>query len=85
MNKNLQRLYPRCAQLGLVVKSTPSFDYVERKHLASVLRKKRIVRKYAKFFGIQTQYLDGPFAHDVEPVLERILSGKLTGTQLYYD
>jgi hypothetical protein len=40
---------------------------------------------YVELFGVQTQILQGPYAWDVEAVLERMMSGKLTGTQLFMD
>jgi hypothetical protein len=43
------------------------------------------VEKYSELYGIQTQYVDGPYPWDVEAVLERMMSGRLVGTQLLMD
>jgi hypothetical protein len=43
------------------------------------------LEEYSELYGIQTQYVDGPYPWDVEEVLERMMSGKLTGTQLLWD
>ena len=58
---------------------------MERESLKSFLEKNGIKKRFAELFGIQTQVMDGPFAHDVEAVLERMASGKLKGTQLLWD
>lgn len=42
-------------------------------------------RKFSKLFGCQTQYLEGPYPHDCEAVFHRMLTGELTGTQLFWD
>ena len=42
---------------------------------------KKIDKQFSEMFGIQTCLVDGPYAWDVEAVLERIASGRLTGTQ----
>jgi hypothetical protein len=41
--------------------------------------------KFSEYFGMQTCHEGGLYPWDVEPVLERMMSGKLTGTQLYWD
>ena len=53
--------------------------------LTEVLVEKGIKKQFGEFYGIQTQSGGGPYAWDVEAVLKRINTGKLTGTQLYRD
>jgi hypothetical protein len=77
--------YPRTQELGVEVYFDQDLAYVKWKELRRVLRKKGIARKFNKYFGIQTCYADGPYAHDVEAVLERIKSGILTGSQKDWD
>lgn len=43
------------------------------------------VEEFSDLFGIQTQCIDGMYQHDVEAVLQRMYSGKLTGSQLIWD
>jgi hypothetical protein len=50
--------------------------------------RKALGDQYGRFqdlFGIQTCLAEGPYASDVEAVLERMVSGKLIGTQLFMD
>ena len=77
--------YPRINKLGLKVLYKKDMPYVDRKKLVTALRKHKIVKKFSELFGIQTAFVEGPYAYDVEAVLERIYSGKLTGTQLLWD
>lgn len=69
--------YPRIKELGLDVKS----GIVNRYELNDKLRELKLLQKFSKMFGIQTQTIDGPWASDVEAVLERLKTGKRTGTQ----
>jgi hypothetical protein len=74
--------YPRIASLGIPihggsVKGTELREGLKRNHLS--------VEKFSKLYGVQTCSGVGPYAHDVEAVLERMMSGTLTGTQLFWD
>jgi hypothetical protein len=44
-----------------------------------------IASQFSAYFGIQTTMDKGPFASDVEAVLNRIYKKKVTGTQLHMD
>jgi len=77
--------YPRILELGLEVKTDHALDYVKWYDLKKALRKHKITKKFGEYFGIQTCFEHGPYAHDVEAVLERIFSGKLIGTQKDWD
>lgn len=81
-DSNLVKLYPRIAELKVRVYRNP-MHHVKRKELTSALGDKQA--KFNKLFGIQTCFVEGPDAHDVEAVLERMASGKLVGSQLHWD
>jgi len=81
----LKARYPRIFALGLEVKTDQALDYVKWDDLKKALRKHKITKKYGEYYGCQTAFEYGPFAHDVEAVLERIFSGILIGTQKYFD
>ena len=76
--------YRRIAAIGLTVHEEPS-AHVKREELHKVLRKMGKVREFGKLYGVQTQSEFGLYPWDVEAVLERMASGKLTGTQRFWD
>jgi len=81
---SLKNRYPRIYELGLEVELEP-IAHVPSKMLGLALKKAKIAKKFSELFGIQTRYIAGPYPWDVEAVLERIASGKLTGSQLDWD
>lgn len=74
--------YPRIAELGVTVHREP-VAHVKNEELNKALGDRK--KEFGRLFGIQTCLIDGPYAWDVEAVLERMASGKLTGTQLEPD
>lgn len=77
--------YNRIDQLGIVITESP-IDHIEFDVLDKALKNSGIdADKFNEYFGMQTCYEKGLYPWDVEPVLERMMSGKLTGTQLYWD
>jgi len=77
--------YNRIDQLGIVITDNP-IEHIEFDALDKALKNSGIDRdKFSEYFGMQTCYEKGLYPWDVEPVLERMMSGKLTGTQLYWD
>jgi hypothetical protein len=44
-----------------------------------------IADQFHKLFGTQTMYLEGMYPWDAEAVMCRIMTGRLTGTQLLMD
>lgn len=74
-------IYPRIYAMGIPINS----GCIKWEDLCPKLEKLGISDRFDKLFGTQPQTMDGPFASDVEDVLERIMSGKLTGTQLLGD
>jgi len=90
--KEKQVHYPRCLALGIDVRRLPGtkLDYVPRQALQAGLQEQdfkipNFSSSFHRFFGIQTMCAYGPYAHDVESVLERLFSGELTGSQLLWD
>jgi hypothetical protein len=81
--------YPRLEELGVVVHRR---DDVPSHVLWSDVRVavtgkwgEAGLAKFGKLFGVQTCLAEGPYPWDVEAVLERMSSGRLTGTQAYWD
>jgi hypothetical protein len=77
-------MYKRIDESGLEVHNN-GMDYVKREDLKKLLKKRGWTRLFGKYYGIQTSCMLGPYAHDVEAVLERIISGELKGSQLMMD
>ena len=85
--------YPRIRQLGIVVYETP-IAHVLRDDLYQALGSIANKARFSDLFGIQTcpligsqetGYKRGLYPWDVEAVLERMASGRLTGSQLIWD
>jgi hypothetical protein len=77
--------YPRCEQIGATIFLEP-VPHIPRSKLLKCLEDAGIdIDKYSELYGIQTQCTYSPYPWDVEAVLERMMSGKLTGTQLIMD
>lgn len=77
--------YKRIEQLGIQTDiSHPSIEGVHASELERVLTKSQL-KKFDELFGCQTCGENGMYVYDVEAVLERMMSGKVTGTQLYWD
>ncbi len=74
--------YPRIKKLGLTVHAEP-IPHVKREDLKKAIEP--FAETFHEFFGCQTCFIEGPYPWDVEAVLERIASSKLTGTQLVWD
>lgn len=81
--------YKRLAELKIPVKKTVDaspIEYVEVDSIISALiRNSMSVDKFNELFGSQTCIPEGLYPWDVEAVLERMMSGALTGTQLMPD
>ena len=77
--------YPRIKQLGMTVIEDPvqhvTWTDLDEKVIDGGLDRE----KFSDYFGVQTCYARGPYPWDVEAVLERMMSGQLTGTQKYWD
>lgn len=76
--------YANLERLGVAIHERDGIRYIHWDDLKKVLTEKQLER-FNKLFGIQTCFVDGPYAHDVEAVLERMFTGKLTGTQRDWD
>lgn len=82
--------YPRCDQLGIPVHSNEHVAYVWPEDVDQALDGDEMsYRRFNELFGVQTcPVIDGKHAlypWDTEAVLERMISGELTGTQLFWD
>ena len=77
--------FPRIAELGIEVKTYPSggIRYVDSFELRAALGGQ--LDEFNELFGVQTMCVEGPYARDVEAVLERMVSGKLQGSQKEFD
>lgn len=88
-SKRTRDLYPRLRQLGVAVnrRADPNAPTgVADDELNKALRKHRLsVRTFSKLFGVQTCGPNGMYPHDVEAVLERMISGARTGSQYLWD
>lgn len=79
----LEHNYPRLAQLK--VQLTPD-GWVSSRELRAGLRRGKLKKAvFDKYFGIQTCPEGGVYPWDAEAVLERMMSGRLTGTQALWD
>lgn len=77
--------YPRCEQIGVTIVNEP-VAHIKRANLHDCLLNHGLdLEEYSELYGVQTQSEYGPYPWDVEAVLERMMSGKLTGTQLLMD
>jgi hypothetical protein len=85
--------YPRIDQLRIRLYVEPGCCYVDTDEIAFkltfLLEDEKAPDTFSKLFGVQACPLipgvSAVYAWDAEAVLERMLSGKLTGTQLTWD
>lgn len=79
--------YPRLAELHIPVRTTQDdTKYVLWEDVHRAMRAHHMDgERFSELYGCQTQISAGPYAWDVEDVLERMMSGKLQGTQLVMD
>lgn len=81
--------YPQIKKLGLNITVKSGIDCISSKEIDRVFNEADR-KKFSEYFGVQTCILldDGAvglYCWDVEAVLERMNSGKLIGTQKYWD
>lgn len=83
--KKAPAFFSRLIELGITIHCHPGgqFSYVKDEDLKSVLGDEW--ERFCKLFGVQTCPIEGIYAWDAESVLERMRSGKLQGSQLYFD
>jgi hypothetical protein len=81
--------YLRLDELGVPVSKIAGQDvFVCNKLLIDAVEKRfgaEGVRTFGKLFGVQTCQLNGVYPWDAEAVLEVMMSGRLTGSQLHWD
>jgi hypothetical protein len=88
--KKLKNPYPRISELKIKVYNKPIDHVISGDVQVALLRNGLSVEKFHEFFGVQTCLLRedgkrGLYSWDVESVLERMMSGKLIGTQKDWD
>jgi len=77
--------YPRLEQIGCTINREP-MDHVPWTELDAAIKDAGLDReRFSDLFGVQTCYAGGVYAWDAEAVLERMMSGKLTGSQRHWD
>ena len=85
MKKKLDKeLYPKLKQLGI----KHDKDIVKIDDLNKGVEKrwgKKGLERFDELFGIQTAPVGGLYPWDVEAVLVRMIDGRLTGSQLWWD
>ncbi len=75
--------YPRLEELKVEVHQDP-LQYVKREDLKEALGKRKF-KQLMRMIGVCTCPINGLYPSDVESALERMESGRLTGTQLDWD
>lgn len=90
MKKKLKNPYPRISELKIKIYNEPVDHVIGEDIDAALLRVNLSTKQFDDYFGVQTCLLRddgkrGLYSWDVESVLERMLSGKLTGTQKDWD
>lgn len=78
--------YPYIKKLGLTIitRCPNSIPGIDGRELHRKLTKEQS-KLFFEYFGCQTMGENGMYIYNVEAVLERIFSGKLTGTQFFWD
>ena len=75
--------YPNIVKLGIPITKDGNVKF---KDLRNGLKRHKLSAKiFDNYFGVQTASGEGPYADDVEAVLNRMINKKLTGTQLFWD
>lgn len=78
--------YPRIKEIGLEVHNTEYTEYIDNQELNDALEGSDLsCTVFNKYFGSQTCPVGGLYPWDCEAVLERMMSGKLTGSQKLWD
>lgn len=80
--------YPRIEEFGLKIsEDQPGPPGIGADEFQKLEKKMGLpwMKQFDRHFGCQTCSANGAYPWDVESVLERMVSGKLTGTQLHWD
>jgi|DEB0MinimDraft_6_1074348.scaffolds.fasta_scaffold118276_2 hypothetical protein len=91
-DEDVKEHYPRCSQMNIrvAVREESNFDYIPFEQLHGALDEQEadtpgFSEDFHRYFGKQTIAAGGPYPSDVEATLERLFSGRVTGTQLFPD
>ncbi len=76
--------YPQLKKRGIPIVVDEACSYVRYEDIRKALSPDEWSR-FRRLFGVQTMSYGGPYPWDVEAVLERMDSGKRTGSQLIWD
>ena len=71
--------------MGVPIFYDSGIEYVTLADLSKALKTKGRRSKFHKLFGVQTCPESGLYPWDVEAVLERMASGRLQGSQKFWD
>jgi len=79
--------YPRIRAEGLKVVEKEHEAYMPRAAMTKWFKSKSkgFQKLYCEYYGVQTASIHGPYPWDVEAVLERMYSGRLSGSQANWD
>jgi hypothetical protein len=86
INKNP---YPNITKLGIKIYNEP-YPHCKFDEIHTVLKRNKLNCKlFSKYYGSQTCIVvDGkgcPYPWDIDPIIERLLTGKIVGSQKYWD
>ena len=80
--------YPRCKAFGLkVCYLEDSWPFIPHAYIEKMRADKgaKFSARFHELYGVQTCHEEGLYPHDVEAVLERMESGRCTGSQALWD
>jgi len=82
----MKEKYPWIKKLGLTIVADDknSIPGIKGEDLESKLTPAQL-KKFDELFGCQTCGANGAYVYDVEAVLERMFTGKITRTQKFWD
>ena len=84
----MKHTYPRLEELGVEIiedrkNGPPGVNWVSLQ--VALARENLSIQEFCELYGVQTAGANGMYPWDVEAVLERMLSGKLQGSQALWD
>lgn len=89
--RKMAESYPRLTELDIPIYKEKQFCYVKPKEVSAALKKHNLDEKeFHRLFGVQTVAEVSPgeiglYLDDTESVIERMISGRKTKSQLFWD
>lgn len=77
--------FTRLRQIGCDVREEPVQHVTWTDLDAKIVDANLDRERFGELYGVQTAYVGGPYAWDVEAVLERMMSGRSVGSQMHWD